>query len=203
MDKNEVMRMIANTFIKGVGSTIVVNKLADSSMNKGRGANRNPFLGRVIIAKEYSGFVMGTDYTNSVGNTANRMGNEDAEVKLREVWHKPSALLGEWFSTDKRTESKIYLKLQRNEKQVGFNTTITYYLDGEVASDEEKVAIESWLRKDKRSMSATQVELGIDKEHEQHFILPQLDTIVLIKQNDKVLEPYKLLTEVPSMVIAQ
>ena len=51
----EIMAIIANEFVKGAASTIVVNKSADSSMNKGRGANRNPFLGRVIIAKEYCG----------------------------------------------------------------------------------------------------------------------------------------------------
>lgn len=196
MEITQVMAIIANEFSKGVASTIVVNKLADSAMNKGRGANRNPFLGRVIIAKEYSGYVMGTDYLNSITNTANRMGNEGAEAELKAVWHKPCEVFGEWFSTDKKTESKIYLKLQRNEKQVGFKTTTTYYLDGEVATDAERTAIESWLKKKSNNLSSTQVEMGIDKEHEQHFILPQLDTIVTIKQGDKVLEPYSLLHEV-------
>lgn len=196
MEITQVMAMIANEFSKGVASTIVVNKLADSAMNKGRGANRNPFLGRVIIAKEYCGYVMGTDYANSITNTANRMGNDGAEAELKSVWHKPCEVLGEWFSTDKKTESKIYLKLQRNEKQIGFKTTTTYYLDGEVATDAERTAIESWLKKKSNNLSSTQVEMGIDKEHEQHFILPQLDTIVTIKQGDKVLEPYSLLHEV-------
>lgn len=196
MDSKKVMAMIANEFSKGVASTIVVNKLADSAMNKGRGANRNPFLGRVIIAKEYCGYVMGTDYANSITNTANRMGNEGAEVNLKVNWHKPCEVLGEWFSTDRKTESKYYLKLGRNEKQVGFKTTTTYYLDGDVATDAERTAIESWLKKKSNNLSSTQVEMGIDKEHEQHFILPQLDTIVTIKQGDKVLEPYNLLHEV-------
>ena len=71
----EIMAIIANEFVKGAASTIVVNKSADSSMNKGRGANRNPFLGRVIIAKEYCGYVMGTDYATSLENTADRMRN--------------------------------------------------------------------------------------------------------------------------------
>ena len=112
------MALIANEFGKGAASTIVVNKSADSSMNKGRGENRNPYLGRVMIEKTYTGYVMGTDYSRSLGNTAERMGNEDAEANLKKVWHKPCAEYGEWFSTDKKTESKIYLKLQRNEKQV-------------------------------------------------------------------------------------
>ena len=191
-----IMAMIANEFGKGQASTIVVNKSADTSMNKGRGANRNPFLGRVIIAKEYSGYVMGTDYSNSIENTASRMGNDDVEANLKQTWHKPCEFLGEWFSTDRKTESKIYLKLQRNEKQVGFKTTTTYYLDGALATDEEVREIEGWLKKSSNTLSSTQVEMGIDEEHRQHFILPQLDTIISIKQGDKVIEPYNLLHEV-------
>ena len=92
MERNDIMALIATEFIKGAASTIVVNKSADTAMNKGRGANRNPFLGRVIIAKTYTGFVMGTDYSNSLENTASRMGNDDAEANLKD------ALLG--FSSD-------------------------------------------------------------------------------------------------------
>ena len=85
MEKLEVMALIANEFVKGAASIVVVNKSADSAMNKGRGANRNPFLGRVMIAKTYYGMVMGTDYSNSLDNTASRMGNDDAEVNLKKV----------------------------------------------------------------------------------------------------------------------
>jgi hypothetical protein len=171
-------------------------------MNKGRGANRNPFLGRVVIAKEYCGYVMGTDYATSLENTADRMGN-DAEANLKAVWHKPCEAFGEWFSTDKATESKVYLKLQRNAKQVGCKTTTTYYLDGVLATDEEVAAIEGWLKKKSNAQSSTQVEMGIDKEHEQHFILPQLDTITLIKQGDREISPYDLLHEVYAVAVAQ
>lgn len=202
MEKNEIMALIANEFIKGAASTIVVNKSADSAMNKGKGANRNPFLGRVVIAKVYNGYVMGTDYSNSLENTAERMGNGDAEVNLKSVWHKPTNVFGEWFSTDKATESKIYLKLQRNAKQVGCKTTTTYYLDGNLATAEEVAEIEKWLKKKSHTQSSTQIEMGIDKEHEQTFILPQLDTIVEIRQGDRFIEPYNLLHEVYEMVAA-
>ena len=202
MENVEIMALIANEFVKGAASTIVVNKSADSAMNKGRGANRNPFLGRVIIAKEYSGFVMGTDYSNSLENAAERMGNEDAEANLKRVWHKPTEVFGEWFSTDKATESKVYLKLQRNAKQVGCKTTTTYYLDGNIATEEEVAAIERWMKKSDHKQSSTQTEMGIDKEHEQYFILPQLDTIVSIKQGDREVEPYHLLHEEYAVVLA-
>jgi hypothetical protein len=202
MEKMEIMAIIANEFFKGAASTIVVNKSADSAMNKGRGANKNPYLGRVIIAKEYCGYVMGTDYSNSLENTADRMGNGDAEVNLKQTWHKPCKVLGEWFSTDRATESKIYLKLQRNAKQVGCKTTTTYYLDGHKATDEEVADIENWLKKKSHTQSSTQIEMGIDKEHEQTFILPQLDTIVEIRQGERVVEPYALMHEVEEMAMA-
>lgn len=202
MDKMEIMAIIANEFVKGAASTIVVNKSADSSMNKGRGANRNPFLGRVIIAKEYCGYVMGTDYATSLENTADRMGN-DAEANLKTTWHKPCEAYGEWFSTDKATESKIYLKLQRNNKQIAWKTTTTYYLDGVLATEEEVAEIENWLKKKPNTQSSTQIEMGIDKEHEQHFILPQLDTITLIKQGDREISPYDLLHEVYAVAAAE
>lgn len=202
MDKREIMALIANEFVKGAASTIVVNKSADTAMNKGRGANTNPFMGRVTIEKTYCGYVMGTDYQNSIENTAERMGNADAEANLKKVWHKPCEEFGEWFSTDKKTESKVYLKLQRNAKQVGCKTTEVYYLDGHLATDAEVAAIKVWLKKKDHTQSSTQIELGIDKEHEQYFILPQLDTIDLIKQGGKEIKPIELLREVYAVAYA-
>ena len=202
MDRNEIMVLIATEFVKGAASTIVVNKSADTSMNKGRGANTNPFMGRVMIEKTYSGFVMGTDYQNSIENTAERMGN-DAEANLKSVWHKPvGGELGEWFSTDKRTEEKIYLKLQRNAKQVAFKTTEVYYVDGHVATEDEMKSLSAWLKKKSHNQSSTQIEMGIDKEHEQYFILPQLETIKSIKQGNKEIKPMELLAEVYAIAYA-
>jgi hypothetical protein len=172
-------------------------------MNKGRGVNTNPFMGRVEIEKTYSGYVMGTDYQNSIENTAERMGNE-TDANLKSVWHKPIfGYLGEWFSTDKRTESKVYLKLQRNAKQVGFKTTEVYYLDGHVATAEEFAAISVWLKKKSHTQSSTQTEMGIDEEHQQYFILPQLETITSIRQGDKEIKPCELLEEVYAMAYAE
>lgn len=202
MDYKKVMALIANEFGKGAASTVVINKSADSSMKKGRGENRNPYMGRVMIEKTYTGYVMGTDYKGSLENTATRMGNEGERANLKETWHKPCAELGEWFSTDRRTESKYYLKLQRNEKQVGFSTTTVYYLDGRLATDEETADIERWMKSKSNTQSSTQIEMGIDSEHEQHFILPQLDTVVLIKQKDKELYPQRVVEEVYAVSVA-
>lgn len=183
-----MMATIATTFKKGAASTIVTIKSADTKMNKGRGTNLNPYLGRVTIVKTFNGYVMGTDYKSSLERIANRMGNQ-SQVELKKVWHKPCEYLGEWFSTDRATESKFYLKLQRNEQQKGFNTHEDFYLDGRKASEEEIEEIEKWIPKRKGTQSSTQVENGIDKAHEQHFILVQLESITLIKQGELELHP--------------
>ena len=204
MEIKNVMALIANECLKGAASTIVVIKSADSSMNKGRGNNKNPYLGRVQMIKSYNGFVMGTDYTNSLENTAKRMGNDDEKANLKSVWHhRVEGKLGEWFSTNK-DESKFYLKLQRNEQQVGFSTETEYSVDGRKATESEIAEIKSWMKKKSNTQSSTQIEMGIDKEHEQHFLLMELSTIVCIKQGDRVLYPQSLMREVveivPSMV---
>lgn len=204
MEIKNVMALVANGFIKGAASTIVVNKSADSSMNKGRGNNKNPYLGRVQIIKTYKGFVMGTDYAKSLENTASRMGNDDEKANLKNVWHhRVNGKLGEWFSTNK-AEDKFYLKLQRNEQQVGFSTETEYFVDGRKATDSEVAEIEGWMKKKSHTQSSTQVEMGIDKEHEQHFLLMELSTILLINQGERVLYPQSLMREVveivPSMV---
>ena len=198
MEMLELMANIANEFIKGASCTVVVNKSADSAMRKGNTSNRNPFLGRVTIRKTYSGYVMGTDYSNSLTNTAERMGNEGEKPNLKKVWHKPTERFGEWFSTDKKTESKVYLKLQRNNQQLGYKVDTTYYLDGVLATPSEVAEIESWLTKKSHTQSSTQREMGIDKEHEQSFILPQIDTIILIKQGDREVHPAEVLALVPT-----
>lgn len=186
MEYTKIMSEIRSMFVKGAGCTVVVNKSADSSMNKGRGTNRNPFLGRVTIRKTYSGYVMGTDYSNSLLNTAERMGNKDAEVNLKKNWH---IAVDEWFSTDRKTMSKFYLKLQRNEKQVACKVITEYFVGGRAATPQEVVEIEGWLKNKSNTQSSTQVEMGIDKAHEQHFFVPQLDTIICIKQGGKVWFP--------------
>lgn len=201
----ELMNQIMRTFDKGSASVVITRKSADSDMNKGRGANRNPFYGRTDVEAIYSGFVMGTDYSNSVANTAQRMGEDvsRADVKLKETWHRPcDGEYGKWFSTDKRTATKCYLKLQRNEQQKGFKVEKHYFVDGRAATDAEVAAIKAWLKKDSSSQSSTQIECGIDKEHEQHFILVTLDNVLYIQQNERKLQPYDMATAAAEYAMA-
>ena len=206
MTKIELMRLIMATFAAGQGSKIVTNKLADKDMKKGRSkANRNPYMGRVLIHAEYSGYAMGTDYALSVANKAQKLGYDvtadDVRKNLKETWHKPCATIegieyGKWFVTDIATESKVYLKLQRSEEQnVFYKVEKTYYLDGRKATKEESEDIESWFLSGKGILSSTQREFGLTEENEQHWISPQLDTIEYIQQGERVLRPTELLTE--------
>jgi hypothetical protein len=188
MDYTKVMSEIRSMFNAGESCVVVVRKSADSSMNKGRGANRNPLLGRVTVEKRYAGYAMGCDYPTQVGNTATRLGNETSrdEVQLKQNWHKR---IDGWFSTDKRTESKFYLKLSRNEAQIAHKVEAAYYVDGHPATEQEMYLIKSWLKPKSHTQSSTQTELGIDKAHEIEFLLPQLDTIIAIKQGERFWTP--------------
>lgn len=206
----ELMNLIIATFKCGAASIIEQHKvLGEGEMNKGRGANRNPYLGgRVLMKRIYSGYVLGTDYATSVANTANRLGGnvtaEEVRKKLKPIWHKPfnQGKLGEWFATDKATESKVYLKLGRNEQNIGHKVVTTYELDGRAATAEEVADIERWLKKKNHTQSSTQTNEGIDSEHEVTFITLLLDTIVSIKQKEKEVCPSEVLSEVYAMATA-
>ena len=176
-------------------------------MLKGRGANRNPFLGRVTIQKTYVGYALGIDYKGSIESASKRMGNENPSAVLKKTWHKPTSEYGEWFSTDRKTESKVYLKLGRNAQRLCCSVETIYFVDGHLASDTERKAIEEWLPKRNHTMSSTQREIGLDSDHEQTFILPELSTVVLIKQNEREIRPQSLLAEsvapVPAYAVAR
>lgn len=205
--ESNVMRYIIAHFKKGAACVLTQRKvLTSSDMRKGRGANTNPFWGRVEVESVYSGGVMGTDYSQSVANTATRMGNDTAreDVNLRRSNHHPidNGELGEWFSTDKRTETKVYLKLQRNNKQIGFKVAKTFFVDGHVATDAEFAELQKWLVDDVQSQSTTQTELGIDKEHEQMFKIFTLSTIKSIKQGENEFSPSEVLREEYAYAVA-
>lgn len=202
MTNKDIMAIVATVFDKGASCTVVVNKSADKTMRKGRGINRNPYLGRVTMIKTYIGYGLGMDYKSNVDDASKRMGNADADAKLRKTWHKPCTEYGEWFSTDKKTESKVYLKLGRNAKRVGYKVETIYYLDGHVADATERKAIEEWITERSDKQSATQLEVGLDKEHEQQFILPELCTITSIRQGEREIRPQEMLVDSLTPVFA-
>lgn len=78
---------ITNLFSKGCNTTIVIAKNCDDLMNKGRGANRNPYLGRLTKIETYGGWCLGVDYSNACQNAAIASGST-ATFEAKESWHK-------------------------------------------------------------------------------------------------------------------
>ena len=196
-----VMVAIINQFHKGEACTIVQEKVAsDKEFNKGRGANRNPYLdGRLVIRNIFSGYVMGTDYANSIANAHNRMSGDNikgADVNTKPNWHIafPSTDdydFGVWFEKKRSEadgeETTAYLKIQRQQTQEAFHKTTTeYYLFGKLVTDEKTLAdIEQWRKGKSDKQSSTQTEQGLDKAHEQHYKVLELKSLKMIKQGAK------------------
>ena len=62
---------ISNLFRKGCNTTIVIAKNCDDLMNKGRGANRNPYVGRLTKVETYGGWCLGVlPHIAGYGNAA-------------------------------------------------------------------------------------------------------------------------------------
>jgi hypothetical protein len=151
-----------------------------SKMRKGRGANRNPLAGRVMVMQEFGGFQVGTNYKRSVENAAGRSGNEAAEVKTKKSWH---TYFNDFFETDVATRTKYYLQIQWSEKQ-GTSVNSTYFVDGRIATPAELAIIKEWTPEGEYNMSSTQVEAGVSAENERHYITLSLSKILSIKQGD-------------------
>lgn len=198
----DVMQAVINTFDKGCACTIVQEKVAtDKEFNKGRGANKNPYLdGRLTIRNTFSGYVMGTDYAQSLANAHERITGDTMtanEVDLKKSWNVafPSTEkydFSGWFdkkrSEPNGEETTVYLKIQRNEKQIAHKTTTTYYLYGKEVTNEKVLAeIEAWKKQKSVQPSSTQREVGMTKETMQHYKLLDLRTITMVKQGTRVL----------------
>ena len=176
---------ITNLFSKGCNTTIVIAKNCDDLMNKGRGANRNPYLGRLTKVETYGGWVLGIDYSNACQNAAIASGSTSTFV-AKETWHK---YYNEFFETDKKTESKFYLKIQVSEMQ-GSKVDTTYYLDGKAISKDSSTfaEVKQWFKTKSSSQSSSQVAAGVDAAHERIYKVVKLENVRSITQGDRHVE---------------
>lgn len=176
---------ISNIFKKGCNTTIVIAKSCDDMMNKGRGANRNPYTGRLTKVETYGGWVLGIDYSNACQSAAVASGSTSTFV-AKETWHK---YYNEFFETDKKTESKFYLKIQVSEMQ-GSKVDTTYYVDGKpISKDSETFAeIKKWFKAKNNSQSSSQVAAGVDAAHERIYKVVKLENVRSITQGDRHVE---------------
>ena len=176
---------ISNLFRKGCNTTIVIAKNCDDLMNKGRGANRNPYISRLTKVETYGGWCLGVDYSNACQNAAIASGST-ATFEAKETWHK---YYNDFFEIDKKTESKFYLKIQVSEMQ-GSKVDTTYYMDGEpISKDSETFAdIKKWSKAKSNTQSSSQIAAGVDAAHERVYKVVKLENVRSITQGDRHVE---------------
>lgn len=188
--RQEFLDDVTRTLKSGVSSVIGISKSFDSDMRKGRGANRNPYLGRVWVVKLLSSYACGTSYVPSVVAAANNCGANitATEVIPRANWQTAcEGELGRWFDTDKRTHSNLYLHISRNKKRVGHKVVEIYYLDGHLATPQEIENIMAWVTPNQPSTSATQTECGVDDEHLVEWKVVNIENILFVKQGENII----------------
>lgn len=178
------------------GAAVQVTSYKETKMNKGRGANTNPFLGRVFERTIIGGWQVGTNYDRSCQNAAERSGSDET-FEAKKSWH---TYFNDFFEIDKSTHTKYYLQLQ-SSKNSGTKTTKTYYLDGVEATAEDMALIKEWLPKSEHQQSSSQIEAGVDSEHERKYMCVALASIENIKQGDFSYNIVKV--ESPSVVAAK
>lgn len=176
---------ITNLFSKGCNTTIVIAKNCDDLMNKGRGANRNPYIGRLTKVETYGGWCLGVDYSNACQNAAIASGSTSTFV-AKETWHK---YYNDFFEIDKKTESKFYIKIQISNMQ-GSKVDTTYYIDGEpISKDSETFAdIKKWFKAKSSTQSSSQIAAGVDAAHERVYKVIKLENVRSITQGDRHVE---------------
>ena len=187
INANEVSAVanISNSLAKGQNTQVTIFKSLDDDMKKGRGANTNPFMGRVAKREVYGGWVVGTNYSSSCEKASTRSGGS-GEFQAKPSWH---IYYNDFFETDKKTRSKFYLQLQRADKQSSRVET-TYYLDGkELSKDSAEFAeVAKWFKaKSAHKQSSSQVESSISAENERHYMLLALANIERIKQGERAI----------------
>jgi hypothetical protein len=177
VNANEIsaVEILSNNLKKGASVKVVSYK--ETKMNKGTKLNRNPFLGRVFERTTIGGWVVGTNYSNSCQNAAERSGSEET-FEAKKSWH---TYYNEFFETDKATGTKFYLQLQKSA-MTGNKTEKVYYLDGVPATESEVKEFKEWLPKSEHQQSSSQVAAGIDADHERSYILVTLANIESIEQ---------------------
>jgi hypothetical protein len=171
------VELLSKSLKKGAAVRVVTFK--ETKMNKGTKNNRNELLGCVMERTTIGGWQVGTSYENSCNNAAERSGS-DSQFNGKENWH---TYFNDFFQVDKKTASKFYLQLQKSKK-TGCSKDTDYFVNGKPATAEQEAYIKSWLPKSNKEQSSSQVEAGIDKEHERDYILIALSNIESVEQGD-------------------
>jgi hypothetical protein len=167
---SQFVSLLANTKVGGQFINVVMN--TEPEMNKGRGANRNPFLGRVrkISVANYR---FNADYERICRARQVRNGEEPTFVA--------DAISGRhWLVRNKVEQSNkdntLYMRLYVAPND-GYKCI--YLLDGKIATPKEVEQIKEWFPK--KSHSAKQLEAGIPIEEQLEVRSPKFSSLYRVK----------------------
>jgi hypothetical protein len=184
-------------FVNSISATLKagvfteVQTLAPAKMNKGRKPNVNPYLDRVLVRTTFVNVQLGTNYLNSVNNSAERSGSNTKAETTKPNWN---AYYNQFFDINRNKPNNYHLQVQYTAS-MNYKIHKVYYVDGKEATPQEIDEIKSWLVKSSGAMSSTQQEAGVSEENQRFYCLPQLENIVYIKQGDRVTDIQQLLAK--------
>ena len=147
---NNIQIAIKNLISEGTkGATFAIlttETESKSFMNKGRGANANPFFGKVV-KRSFLNICLGFDYHNGVNNLAKKEGKEERETKPR--------------SWGVITEDKIFVEHKGEfylRTRVMGTMQAPVFIDSTTGEEVEKEVLAPWL-KESSPKSSTQSDL--------------------------------------------
>jgi hypothetical protein len=171
---------------------LVVDALVPIPMNTGRKPNKNPYIGRAFEYKIYHKYQAGTSYENRTNNAAEKSGGQgNAKVKVTHFdYYDP------FWRVLKSDRNHYYLQLQATKTQKAFTDVIGVYVDGREATPEEIEDINAnWRKTKSNTQSSTQIEAGVDKEHEITCFNVDINNILTISFGDTTINVREMLTE--------
>lgn len=115
--------------------------MTEPKMNKGRGKNKNPFLGRVFKASTVNG-IINFIYQNSVNNQREREDKTPDFIPEARSWG--TRIKGTPF-VEHKGEFYLEVKVERTLEEP------RYYLDGKEADEATKEKIKEWLPPERES----------------------------------------------------
>ena len=172
MTHEQLVEYLSNYNAKG--RFVSVELLTEPKMNKGRGANTNPLLGRVE-KKSVCRYKFNADYEKALRNKQARLGLPQDFVS--------EPMKGKnWLFKNKVEKSlnddTLYMRLYLVPEQ---KVNVTYYVDGRTATAEEVEVIKQWTPKSSKSFK--QLEHGIPIDEQLEVRSPKFESITKIRMD--------------------
>ena len=172
--REQFIQILAN--YKAGGQWVCVSMASEPTMNKGRGENRNPYLGRVqkLSVAQYK---FNADYERGCRARQKRLGiepNFESGPMKGKNWFAPNKVE---ISLDGLT---YYMRLYVTPN---CKTKVKYMVDGREATSEEIAEIKAWFPK--KSISKKQLEAGIPEDEQLEIRSPKIENIIYVTMGCK------------------